>query len=145
MVRSRYKEKSTPSGNAFEAELTKHADQAIRQPQPLFDERHEVMTVPLPAYDQGRLLHEERVDVVEVEPCADRHIDQSPLSGADRGVAPEVVEEVTPPVEKVPSGDRSLVDRREPFDLHPGPQGIQTGSGTDRSPSGTVRRWASSL
>jgi hypothetical protein len=46
---------------------------------------------------------------------------------------------------QVPSGDRSLVDRREPFDLHPGLQGVQTGPGTDRSPSGTVRREASSL
>ena len=95
--------------------MTKHAGQAVRQPEPLFDERHEVMTVPLPADDQGRLLHEERVDVVEVEPGADRHINQSPLSGADRGVAPEVVEEVTPPVEKVPSGDRSLVDAASPL------------------------------
>jgi hypothetical protein len=47
--------------------LTKQAGQAVCQPQPLFDERHEVMTVPLPADDQSRLLHQERVDVVEVE------------------------------------------------------------------------------
>ena len=72
------------------------------------------MTVPLPADDQGRLLHEERRRG-RGRAGWDRHINQSPLSGADRGVAPEVVEEVTPPVEKVPSGDRSLVDRREPL------------------------------
>ena len=47
--------------------------------------------------------------------------------------------------EEVAGGQGSAVKDGQSPDLHLGFEGVQTGPGTDRSPSGTVRRGASSL
>ena len=50
-----------------------------------------------------------------------------------------------PEREEVAGGQGSAVKDGQSPDLHLGLEGVQTGPGTDRSPSGTVRRGASSL
>ena len=85
-----------------------------------------------------------RIDVVEVEPGAGRHLHQGTLRRTGGGLTPEIVDQLGAPVEEVAGGQGSAVKDGQSPDLHLGLEG-QTGPGTDRSPSGTVRRGARSL
>jgi hypothetical protein len=124
---------------ALQAKLAEHAGQVLGERQPLLHERHQVMTAALPANNQGRLLQEEGIDMVQVEPGADCHVHEGLLSGADCGTASKVVDEFTAPVEKVAGGDCSPVEDGQSPHPHLGLQGVQTGARTDRSPSGPTR------
>jgi hypothetical protein len=133
-----------PLGSPCPVPRLDDAGQAVRQPEPLLDERHEVMTISLPADNQRELLHQHRIDVVEVEPGAGRHLHEGTLRRTGGGLTPEIVEQLGAPVEEVAGAQGSAVKDRQSPDLRPSLEGVQTGSGTDRSPSGTVRRRARS-
>ena len=94
--------------------------------------------------NQRWLLHQNRIDVVEVELCAGRD-HQGALRRTGGCLIPEVVEKLGAPVEEVAGGQDSAVKDGQSPDPYVGLEGVQTGPGTDRSPSGTVRRGARSL
>src|SRR5215467_6829204 len=73
----------------LQPELSKYADQGIHEGLALSEQRDER---PLPGVDQGLLLEEVSVGVVDIEAGADGQIHQGHLLGADRCLAPQVGE-----------------------------------------------------
>jgi hypothetical protein len=129
----------------FQTKLGERADEAVGDALPLLDQGHEVVTPTGPLHDETVLRHQDGIDVVEVELGAGRDFHQGALRCTGRRLTPEVVEQLGAPVEEVAGRQGSAVKDGQSPDPHPGLQGVQTGPGTDRSPSGTVRRGASSL
>jgi hypothetical protein len=129
----------------FQTKLAERADEAVGDALPLLDQGHEVVTPTGPLHDETVLRHQDGIDVVEVELGAGRDFHQGALRRTGRRLTPEVVEQLGAPVEEVAGGQGSAVKDGQSPDLHLGLEGVQTGPGTDRSPSGTVRRGASSL
>ena len=133
-----------PLGSPCPVPRLDDAGQAVRQPEPLLDERHEVMTISLPADNQREMLHQAphrrgRGRAGCGSPPPPRHAaphwwrphprDRRSTRRASRGGG----------------GRPGFGGQGRQFpDLHLGLEG-QTGPGTDRSPSGTVRRGARSL
>jgi hypothetical protein len=66
---------------------------------PLFDQRQEPTPKASALHDQRRLRHQERIDVIEIQTRANRHLHESEASCADDVLAAEVVEQLAAEVE----------------------------------------------
>ena len=67
--------------------------------------------------DQAALGNEERVDMIDIQPRADRHVDQRLLLRRDDALAPQRGEQLEAPAPQRANGRRSMIERVETMGL----------------------------
>jgi hypothetical protein len=82
-----------------EAQLPQEAGEAFGEALTLLDERKQSTPKTGPFYDQRRLRHQERIDVIEIEARADGDLNQCEASCTDGVRATKVVEQLAAPIQ----------------------------------------------